>query len=331
MTALSTHPLPTTMTVLRAHSRGGPEQLAFEEAPVPEPGPGEVLVAVHAAAITFDELRWDETWTHLPSTPSHEWSGVVAGLGADVADELGLAVGDAVFGLVPFDRDGAAAEYVVAPADRVVPKPRSLTFTEAAALPLAGLTARQAVVDHGGVVAGDRVLVLGAAGGVGAFAVQFALKRRARVTATALSRDIAFVAALGPELVYASDRLDQAPLDAASYDVVIDTVGGPVTWDAMALARPGGKYITLQVPPPAERLAELNLVGAFFIVEPTRDGLVQLGADVDAGHLQVTVAATYPLAVGRAAFQTGRNLNRPPGKTVLVVRGTAPTDPTEES
>ncbi len=101
-------PIPTTMRVLRAHHRGGPEALVVEETPTPQPGPDEVLVAVHAAAITFDELRWDETWSHLPSTPSHEWSGVVAALGSGTAQTSGLTVGDEVFGMVPFDRDGAA-------------------------------------------------------------------------------------------------------------------------------------------------------------------------------------------------------------------------------
>ena len=120
--------LPTTMQVLRAHHRGGPDVLEVETTEVPAPGPDEVLVAVHAAAITFDELRWDETWSHLPSTPSHEWSGVVAGLGTRAAQSSGLALGDEVFGMVPFDRNGAAAEYVVVPRDLVAPKPTSLTL-----------------------------------------------------------------------------------------------------------------------------------------------------------------------------------------------------------
>ena len=116
-----------TMMALRAHARGGPGQLVYEQAPVPSAGPGEALVAVHAAAITFAELTWDLEWTtrdgkdRTPVIPSHEMSGVVAALGAGVA---GLAVGDEVIGLIDFDRDGAAAEYVVMPASGLAAKPR---------------------------------------------------------------------------------------------------------------------------------------------------------------------------------------------------------------
>jgi len=128
-----------TMMALRAHARGGPEQLVYEQAPAPSAGPGEVLIAVHAAAITFAELTWDLEWTtrdgrdRTPVIPSHEMSGIVAGLGAGVA---GLAVGDEVIGLTDFDRDGAAAEYVVIPGASLAAKPASLSHVAAATLPL---------------------------------------------------------------------------------------------------------------------------------------------------------------------------------------------------
>jgi len=140
-----------TMMALRAHARGGPEQLVYEPAPVPEPGPGEVLVAVHAAGITFAEFSWDESWTtsdgvdRTPVIPAHEVSGVVAGIGTEVG---GLAEGDAVLGLIDFDRDGGAAEFVATPAANLTAKPESLPHLEAATLPLAGMTAWQALVDH---------------------------------------------------------------------------------------------------------------------------------------------------------------------------------------
>ena len=318
---MTTRPVPASMLALRAHQRGGPELLVVEEVPTPRPGPGEVLVAVQAAAITFDELRWDETWSHLPTTPSHEWSGAVAALGSGAARGSGLTVGDKVFGMVAFDRDGAAAEYVVVPTGLVAPKPRSLTHVEAAALPLAGLTAQQALMDHGRVRTGDEVLVLGAAGGVGALAVQLALRLGARVSATAFAKDLDYVAGLGALLVHSAEELERVPLTTASYDLVLDTVGGPGMRDAIALARRGGRYVSLQEPAPADRLAELGVNGTFFVVRPDLESLRRLGSQVDAGHLRVTIAASYLLDQGRAAFESGIRSGRLPGKTVLVVRG----------
>ena len=166
-----------SMMALRAHARGGPERLVYEQAPVPSAGPGEVLIAVHAAAITFAELTWDLEWTTLdgkdrtPVIPSHEMSGTVARLGAGVA---GVAAGDEVIGLVDFDRDGAAAEYVVMAGASLAAKPRSLSHVAAATLPLAALTAWQALADHAALRPGEQVLVQGGAGGVGIFAVQLA-------------------------------------------------------------------------------------------------------------------------------------------------------------
>src|ERR1700722_6464818 len=140
-----------TMMALRAHARGGPEELVYESAPVPEPGPGEALVAVHAAGITFAELTWDLSWTtrdgrdRTPVIPAHEVSGVIAALGPGVADR---AVGDEVFGLIEFDRNGAAADYVTVPAAHLATRPAAASQAETATLPLAGLTAWQAVADY---------------------------------------------------------------------------------------------------------------------------------------------------------------------------------------
>src|ERR1700722_10949724 len=137
-----------TMMALRAHARGGPEELVYEPAPVPTPGPGEALVAVRAAGITFAELTWDLSWTtrdgrdRTPVIPSHEVSGVIAALGPGVT---GLAVGDEVFALIDFDRNGAAADYVTVPAAHLAASPATASPTETASLPLAALTAWQAL------------------------------------------------------------------------------------------------------------------------------------------------------------------------------------------
>lgn len=309
------------MIALRAHARGGPDQLRVETVPVPEADAPSVLVKVCAAAITFDELLWDETWLRdgldrTPIIPSHEWSGVVA----DAAPSTGFRPGQPVFGMVPFDRDGAAAEYVSVPPEFIAPRPESLTHVEAAALPLAGLTAWQALADHGQVKPGDRVLVLGAAGGVGAFAVQLALGLGAQVTATTLAKDREYVQGIGAVEVLGSERGSHGTgLRPGSYDVVVDTVGGVLTEQAIGFTRSGGTYVTLQQPPPPEPLADLGVDGVFFVVRPTRASLDRVRDSADQGQLRVTVAATFPLVEGRTAYESGALPGRVPGKTVLVV------------
>ena len=147
---------------LRAHARGGPEQLTYEQAPRSAAGPGEALIVLHAATITFAELDLDLSWTtrdgpdRTPVIPSHEMSGTTTGLGV-----AGLAVGGEVIGLIDFDQDGAAVEYVVMPAASLGAKPPSVSHEQAAALPLAALTAWQALVDHAALESGEQVLVKG--------------------------------------------------------------------------------------------------------------------------------------------------------------------------
>jgi NADPH:quinone reductase-like Zn-dependent oxidoreductase len=308
-----------SMRALRAHQWGGPETLVVEDAPIPSPGRGEVLVAVQAAAVTFGELGWEETWTRggLDRTPvvlAHEFSGVVAELGDGVA---GLVTGQEVYGLAPFDHDGAAAEYVVVPATHVAPRPRTLDAARAAALALSGLTARQALVDHAAVRPEDSVLVQGAAGGVGVFAVQMARVLDAQVTATCRARDVDFVAGLGAHRVL---DIESHRLTAGTdvFDVVIDCVGGDVAVDALALLRPGtGRLVTLTSPLP-EGVPDRRRA-TFFIVAADRAQLRSLAEMADRHGLQVPLTATFPLEHGREAYASGRHHGRAPGKTVITV------------
>ncbi len=320
--------VPTTMMALRAHTRGGPEVLVHEPAPVPVPGPDEVLVEVHAAAITFAELTWEETWLRdgvdrTPVVPGHEVSGVVAASGGP---GLGLDVGDEVYGLVRFDRDGAAAGYVAVPAADLARRPRRLTHVQTAALPLAALTAWQALHDHARVRAGEDVLVHGGTGGVGAFAVQLARAAGAHVTTTVRARDAALATRLGAEHVVDHER---EAFDAAgrAYDVVLDAVGGETLDRSYAVLRPGGRLVTLQAPPSQDRAREAGVTAVFFIVSPDHDELTLLAALADAGRLEVLIAAQYPLSAGRRAFESALEPGRRPGKTVLVVRGPVPVTP----
>jgi NADPH:quinone reductase-like Zn-dependent oxidoreductase len=314
-------PSSRTMAALRAHQRGGSEQLHYEQAPRPEPQPGEALIAVHAAGITFSELDWDETWLdadgtdRTPVVPSHEVSGVVASLGDATRS---LAIGDEVYGLIGFNHDGAAAEYVSLPADDLALRPLSVTHIEAASLPLAALTAWQALVDHANVQPDEHVLVRGGAGGVGVFAVQLAAHLGAHVTATASARDVDFVTSLGAERVI--DYTDESKLHLArKTDVLIDAVGGPFPASLYPVLRAGGRLVTLSAPPSPAEAARHEVQAVFFIVSPSRGQLGHLAGLVDQGDLKPIVAQTFPLADGQQAYQNGPNYHHP-GKTVLVVR-----------
>jgi NADPH:quinone reductase-like Zn-dependent oxidoreductase len=310
-----------TMMAVRAHRRGGPELLVYELAPKPEPGPGEILVEVHAAGITYAELTWDLSWTRLdgsdrtPVIPSHEVSGIVVAAGRGVATPK---VRDAVYGLVAFDRDGAAAEYVALPAQDVAPKPKSVSHVEAASLPLAALTAWQALVEHAALHAGERVLVHGATGGVGVFVVQLAVSLGAEVTATARAAYHRVALELGAHRVYEFDE-PSFENDGHGYDVVVDTVGGGVLERSYEMVRPGGRLVTLGAPPSDRRAHEAGIEAAFFVVRPDRAQLAHLASLVDAGQLRPVVAQEYPLADARLAYAHGPRPRRA-GKTVLRVR-----------
>ena len=305
---------------LRAHTRGGPEQLTYEQAPAPVPGPGEAIVAVHAAAITFAELTWDLSWTtkdgrdRTPVIPSHEMSGTVAGIADGVT---GVAVGDEVCGLIEFDRDGAAAEYVTVPASDLVAKPRSVSHAETATLPLAALTAWQALVDYAAVEPGEQVLVTGGAGGVGAFAVQLAAILGAQVSATGRARDAGFVRSLGAHAFISSDAAQ--PEKASGLDVVIDTVGGPVLDAAYGLLRPGGRLVTLGAPPSEDRAKSAGVHAMFFVVTPDPAELARLAGLAGSGQLRTIISQTFPLRDGRRAYESSAQPRRP-GKTILIVR-----------
>jgi Zinc-binding dehydrogenase/Alcohol dehydrogenase GroES-like domain len=211
------------MRAVRLHGPGDPASLIYERIPTPRPGPGEVLVRVHAAAITRNELDWPED--RLPATPSYEFSGVVAAVGARVER---VEVGEAVYALSDFDRDGAAADYVLVRCEILAPKPRALDHLGSAAIPLAGLSAWQGLFDHGRLSEGERVLIHGAAGGVGAFAVQLARARGAQVLGTASAENVAAARELGADEVidHSVSRFEDL---VDPVDLVFDTVGRRAT------------------------------------------------------------------------------------------------------
>ena len=316
----------STMMALRAHARGGPEQLVYEQAPVPEAGPGEALVEVHAAAITFAELTWDQTWMTLdgrdrtPTIPSHEVSGTVVGLGPGTS---GVGVNDEVYGLIDFDRDGAAAQYVTLPAADLAARPRSVSHVDTATLPLAALTAWQALVDHAALKPGERVLVTGGAGGVGSYVVQLAARLGGSVSAAGRPGQREFVLGLGASTFLACDSgpgSGPTPTPQGDgFDVVIDTVGGAVLDASYGLTRRGGRLVTLAAPPDADRAAALGVQATFFVVTPDATELAHLAELVDDGKLRPILSQTFPVRDGRKAFESA-TVPHPPGKTVLIVR-----------
>ncbi|HEX8912640.1 MAG TPA: NADP-dependent oxidoreductase, partial [Humisphaera sp.] len=246
--------------------------------------------------------------------PGHDVSGVVTALGPGAR---GLAVGDEVFGLVDFPRDGSAAEYVAVPADALAAKPRTLDHVRAAAVPLSALTAWQALFDHARLAAGGRVLIHAAAGGVGAYAVQLARWRGVDVVATASARHAAFVAGLGARRVidYATTRFEDVARDV---DAVIDPVGGETRERSWQTLRPGGVLVGLSGPIRQDPARRQDVTGTFFVVRPDRRTLAEIAGLIDAGAVRPSVEATYPLAEGRRAFERAA-AGHLSGKIVLTV------------
>jgi NADPH:quinone reductase-like Zn-dependent oxidoreductase len=293
---------------LRLHSPGL-EGLALDEIEVPDIAEGEALVEVHAAAITRDELEWPVD--RLPAIPSYELSGVVVAVASDVQ---GVTAGEPVYALTPFDRDGVAATYAAVPANVLAPKPAALDHVESAAIPLAALSAWQGLFDHGRLDAGERVLIHGAAGGVGHFATQLARRRGAHVIGTASAGSFEAVRALGAD--EALDGRDAAALEGAvePVDLVFDTVGGELLERSEPMLRPGGRLVSVAEEPP--RLDAIE--ATYFVVEPSSEQLVEIARMVDDGALRPAIDSVYPLSEATAAFE--RSLARGKrGKVVLRV------------
>jgi NADPH:quinone reductase-like Zn-dependent oxidoreductase len=307
------------MHALRAHQRGEAEVLRYEQAPEPRPGIGDVLVQVHAASFTPTELGWPSTWVdragkdRIPVIPAHEVSGVVTALGYGTT---GVAIGDAVYGLTDWYRDGAAAEYVTVEARNLAPKPATLAHPEAAAIPMAGLTAVQALFDHGRLAAGQTVLILGASGGVGTFAVQLARAAGARVLATGRAWARELVLELGANAFIDADRDDLAP-GAREANLVFDLVGGQALARACSSLKSDAAVVSAVEDPPVRTDAR-GPRGVFFVVEPSRAQLADLGRRLAARELRPVVGGVMPLAEGSAAFAAKRR-GSSPGKIVLQV------------
>lgn len=288
--------------------------LTLTDLPYPHAAENDVIVRVHAAGFTPGELDWPATWTdragrdRTPTVPGHELSGVVVELGYGTT---GLTVGQRVFGLADWCRDGSLAEYTAVEARNLVPLASDIDHTVAAALPISGLTAWQALFVHAGLGTGQTVVVHGAAGGVGSIAVQLAREVGARVIGTGRSDDRDVVLGLGAHAFLDLDV--DALADVGEVDVVLDVVGGDVLERSAAIVRRGGTLVSIAMPPtvqPKEGRA------VFFVVEPDRGQLAELAKRVRDGRLKPIVGAVRPLAETVDAFARRR---RSPGKTIIRV------------
>lgn len=304
------------MKAIRLHEPSGISGLVFEEVPDAAPMLGDVLVKVAACGITHNELDWP-VWTcragHRRTSiiPGNEVSGVVAALGYGTA---GFAVGDEVFGLTDQLRDGATAEYVAVEARNVAPKPRTVDHVHAAAVPRAGLTAWQALFDHGKLVRGQTVVIHGAGGAVGSTAVQLARWAGAEVIGTGRSHSRPLVTELGADrfIALGTDRLEDA---AGQADLVLDTIGGEVLARSPALLRPGGTLVTIKAAAqlPGDRDDIRNVL---FVQESSRAQLTELARLIDEGRLRPQVGAVYPLAQAAEAY-SAKAAGGIPGRIVL--------------
>lgn len=287
-----------SMTAYTARDRDGAFSIAPDVLPIPVPGPLELLVAVRAAALTRGELAWQGT---DPLVPSHEFSGVIVKAGDAVAGSTTLREGDEVFGLVPFDSQGAAAEFVVVPVHALALKPAGISDAEASSLSLAALTAYQALVHHAKIEPDAHVLVHGAAGGVGNYVVQIAHALGARVSATAAARDAGYVQSLGADVVV--DYTTPFEHYIEDVDVVIDTVGADdVLERSWQLLNPGGCGISITTPLLPGEPERDDVRGLFFIVEPEADGLLEIARLVQDGRIKPQVGRELPLHCIPEAF-----------------------------
>jgi NADPH:quinone reductase-like Zn-dependent oxidoreductase len=310
----------STMMACRVHEFGPPEVMKFERVPQPEPGPGEVLVKVEAAGVG----PWDD-WIRagksalpqpLPLTLGSDLSGEVVAVGSGVSE---LRVGDQVYGVTNPRFIGAYAEYAVASANMVSNKPTSLTHIEAASVPVIAVTAWQALFDQAQLKGGQTVVIHGAAGNVGSYAVQLGRRAGLQTIATASAHDISFVRDLGANAVidYRTRRFEEQVRDA---DAVIDLVGGETQARSFQVLRRGGKLISAVSRPDQDLAKRHGVEAAFFLVNVTSQYLVEIARFIDGGKLRTNVGAVLPLADAREAhLMLERARPQPKGKIVLDV------------
>jgi NADPH:quinone reductase-like Zn-dependent oxidoreductase len=303
------------MKAIRIHEFGGPDVLKYEDVPKPKPGPGEIRIRVVAAGVNpMDwKVRRGGMNLPLPMIMGIDVAGVVDSLGPEVS---AFQQGDQVFAKISLGQ-GGYAEYTVTNTSQAAIKPRSIGFVEAAAIPTAGLAAWQSLFDIAGLQKGQSVLIHGAAGGVGSFAVQFAKWKGAHVIGTASSGNAEFLKRIGADGVidYKAQRFEDVVHDM---DVVMDTIGGDTFERSWSVLKPGGFLVTTvaSVPEGAAKAHGVHAKG--LMTKPDGSELAQIAAIIDEKHIKPVVTAVLPLADARKAQEMSESRHTR-GKIVLRV------------
>lgn len=293
----------------------GTAGMVLAQQPQAEAAGNDVLVEVFASGFTPGELTWPGTWTdrlgraRTPSVPGHEVAGVVSALGYGTR---GLSVGQRVFGLTDWTRDGTLAEYVAVEARNLAPLPGDVDFTVGASLPISGLTAWQGLFVHGRFQVGQSVLVHGAAGGVGSMVTQLAREAGAWVIGTGRAADRLTALDFGAQEFV--DLQNDSLEDVGEVDLAFDVIGGDIQRRSADLIRAGGTLVTIAGPPQAQPVAGLAVD---FVVEADRTQLNELVQRVRDGRLRTNIGNVAPLDDAVAALNPTRRIN---GKTIIRVR-----------
>ncbi|SEJ79528.1 NADPH:quinone reductase [Dyadobacter sp. SG02] len=293
----------------------GTAGMKLTDRPEPTAAMNEVVVQVHASGFTFNELDWPSTWTdrydadRTPSIPGHELSGVVTALGYGTT---GLSIGQRVFGLADWYRDGSLAEYITIEARNLAPLPGDVDFTVGSALVMPGLTAWQGIIDHGRLQSGQSVIVHGAAGVVGSMAVQLAREVGAYVIGTGRASGRQAAHDFG---VHEYIDLDNGTLeDVGRVDLVFDVLGGDIAQRSAGVIRPGGSLVTIAGPTDAKPVDGRTVD---FIVEANRGQLIELAERVRDGRLKTNIGNIAAFDDAVAAFAPNVRLT---GKTIIRIR-----------
>jgi len=306
------------MKAIRIHTLGAPEVLTLEDTPRPEPKAGEVLIRVKAASVNPVDYKirsgqFMKGKIPLPTTLGRDVAGLIEAVGPGVTT---FKTGDEVYAFLAAE-SGGYAEFAVAKENEVAPKPASLDFVQAAAIPLAAETAWQALFDHGQLKAGETVLIHGAGGGVGHLAVQFAKAKGARVIATASGADVELVRKLGADEVidYKAKPFDQAMREV---DLVIDLIGGETQTKSWKVLKDGGRMVSTLQPPSQEEAQRKHAQAKVFMAEAHAEQLREIGQLIDQGKVRVVISGTLPLAQAKEAHEQMEH-EHTQGKLVLTV------------
>jgi NADPH:quinone reductase-like Zn-dependent oxidoreductase len=305
------------MRAMQVNNTSGGPALIAADLPRPEPRGGELLIRVHATGVTPTELSWYPTTQKKDGTPrpravpGHEFSGIVAALGNNTA---GFTVGQEIYGMSDWFADGATADYCLTAPQSIAPKPATLSYEEAATVPIGVLTAWQGLFDRAKLQPGERVLVHGGAGSVGIFAVQLAHRHGAHVIATVSATNATLVAELGANEVidYKTSRFEDR---IQKVDVVFDTVGNDTLDRSWSVLKPDGRLITIVSELPDS--AEQRVKDAFFIVEPNQQQLLEVANLLDQGKLKTFVNAVVPFTEASTAYSGAVRNKRGYGKVVI--------------